>query len=348
MLSTGAWARLQCNECCAYYPSKAKLYGASGKSLKIQGEFMMNFLLQGSPYHTECVVGDLGDVDCLLGLDFLIAVGAKIDLGDMTISISRTIARLRDHVGPEIYPVHVERDTNCKGYTATPVKCIVASDTSLSGEPLIFESMLEEDDAVRLPDVLVTPSHGTVGLRVDNTHPGDTILPRGTIIGFVQKVAPVVHSGDRLLYAADHVSGEPVDLGKTSADAPSEPDRQIWKCFDLTVRDRRSRQVNDGGIGLVKQACLPLEGSGAIAVDVNGGTFKGNPSSSAAGVHQLDGPGGEGDGRVLLCVDSGGHEITETERNLQLEHDGDHEGTKLSGNPLSSEALREEGYCLKV
>ena len=55
------------------------------------------------------VVGDLGGVDCLLGLDFQMAVGAHIDLGDMTISISRVIAQLRDCPGREIYPVYSEK-----------------------------------------------------------------------------------------------------------------------------------------------------------------------------------------------------------------------------------------------
>ena len=349
MLNKEAWERLQCQDCCAYQPSDVKLRGASGSNLRVHGEFVMNFVLQNTQYHTDCVVGDLGDIDCLLGLDFLMAVGARIDLGDMTISISRTIARLRDHPGPEIYPVYAEKTTTCDGYAVTALECLIGATTSLSGEPLLFESMLEEDTAVTLPDVLVTPSHGAVGLRVDNTHPGATTIPRGTPIGFVSKVAPVIQSGDRLLYASDHVSGMPVDLSKKHADLPSEPDRQIWKVFDLTARDEATRQVNDEGIGLVKQACLPLGKRGAIAVEVDGATFKGNSSPTVAGGHQLLGEDSSGGDRVLTCVDTDGHELTETERNLQLEHDDvGRQGTKLSGNPLSPRASGREGRHLRV
>ena len=140
-----------------------------------------------------------------------------------------------------------------------------------------------------------------------------------------------------------------VDLSKKHADLPSEHDRQIWKVFDLTARDEATRQVNDEGIGLVKQACLPLGKRGAIAVEVDGATFKGNSSPTVAGGHQLLGEDSSGGDRVLTCVDTDGHELTETERNLQLEHDDvGRQGTKLGGNPLSPRASGREGRHLRV
>ena len=63
-------------------PSWAQgLIGASGESLTVRGELMRcPVTLNGYKYHTNLVVADLGAVDIILGMDFLKAYGAVIDL----------------------------------------------------------------------------------------------------------------------------------------------------------------------------------------------------------------------------------------------------------------------------
>ena len=57
------------------------LIGASGDSLSVGGYLRRcPILLNGYKYHVNLVVADLGVVDAILGMDFLLAYGAVIDL----------------------------------------------------------------------------------------------------------------------------------------------------------------------------------------------------------------------------------------------------------------------------
>ena len=62
----------------------AALQGANGQSLQVYGAVNQTFELQCWTYNQRFQVTDTGQaLDGLLGLDFLVAVAAKIDLGSM-------------------------------------------------------------------------------------------------------------------------------------------------------------------------------------------------------------------------------------------------------------------------
>jgi hypothetical protein len=66
----------------------------------------ITFQLQGKPYHTSFCVADVEVVDVLLGLDFLMSVGARVDLAKMLVIIGEQKVRIGSG---DITPVHAVR-----------------------------------------------------------------------------------------------------------------------------------------------------------------------------------------------------------------------------------------------
>ena len=101
------------------------LFGASGTPLSMYGAVDLTLEIQSCKYSQRFQVVDIGQqsVSGILGLDFLIAVAAKIDLGNMTLTIGkRPVPGL---VGKQstVYAVMLEGNLVCEGYTANLAKC---------------------------------------------------------------------------------------------------------------------------------------------------------------------------------------------------------------------------------
>ena len=65
-------------------------------------------------------------MDGLLGLDFLVAVAAKIDLGSMTLTMCRKQAPGKNAGNSTVYPVILMQDQECPGYTRVPAAATYA------------------------------------------------------------------------------------------------------------------------------------------------------------------------------------------------------------------------------
>ena len=86
--------------------TEVSLHGATGGGLNVAGSADIDFQLQGKPYHFCFCVAELRGVDVLLGLDFLMAMGAKVDLAAMQVTIGEQEVRIGDS---GVSPVHAVR-----------------------------------------------------------------------------------------------------------------------------------------------------------------------------------------------------------------------------------------------
>ena len=159
----------------------------------------------------------------LLGLDFLIAVAAKIDLGNMTLSIGRkkVPGTVYHESGNTIYAVMLEETLVSKSYSVRVACCSVSQGESLGDEPLMFESMLSDDFSTRSGGESIQ-----VGIQVHNRHPKVITLIAGNVLGYVTHVArkPV-----RTVHSVNPIGGDPLDRPwKPIKEAPLLPVGQIW------------------------------------------------------------------------------------------------------------------------
>ena len=70
--------------------ANTSLHGSNGQLLRVYGAVDQTFELHDWKYNQRFQVADTGQaLDGLLGLDFLVAVAAKINLGSMTLAICR-------------------------------------------------------------------------------------------------------------------------------------------------------------------------------------------------------------------------------------------------------------------
>ena len=63
-------------------PTTVRLKSANGQSCKLMGEVEATFHLQGQVYTQLFVVGEMGNIELLLSIDFIQCNGACIDLGE--------------------------------------------------------------------------------------------------------------------------------------------------------------------------------------------------------------------------------------------------------------------------
>ena len=145
--------------------------------------------MQGWTYNHRFQVEDTGQaLDGPLGLDFLVAVPAKIDLGSMTLAICRKQSLRGRDPHEMIYAVILQNDLEFPGYTTVPANCCVCQGETLGDEALVFESLLTEDSGVSLPEVVLNQSEGLVGIRIDNRQADDVTLTAESMLGYVTPV----------------------------------------------------------------------------------------------------------------------------------------------------------------
>jgi hypothetical protein len=178
------------------------------------------------------LVGDLVGVDLLLGLDWLISMGAIIDFYSMTAEIGprqrvqlRSTSRKEPSTGVSYVKVLDTQDL-IAGHT-TKVYC------TLEGEwetltPGIFESHVKIGDGIYFPHALVQPdpSTGVFVLGVANHTTQNWNLVRGTVLGQLDPVMPSRKEHDETILSSPStlcsaVNEPPVhvttgDLGTTS------------------------------------------------------------------------------------------------------------------------------------
>ena len=322
------------------------LYGASGEPLSVYGAVSQTFELQGWKYNHRFQIASLGStLDGLLGLDFLIDVAAKLDLGNMTLTVGKK--QTPDRVGENstVYAVMLKGDLVCDGYTATIAQCYVSRGESLGDDPLVFESIVDDDSEVSLPELVVTQTDGIINIRVDNRHPNKVTLTSGSVLGYVM---PVAKEPDRTSLVMNTAGHSRKGQRKHAVQAPSLPDNQIWCIADWGKVQRRS----DSGECDMEQGLEPYlykEGSPVYpGVDVPVGGGCGNPSlvsSGAPETFQL----GEEQTRTstmpCMGIDITGRVVTPTEVDPYIYACALGEGVKRTTNPQEVESLNssEEG-----
>ena len=98
------------------------LIGASGKRLTVRGQLRrVPFLLNDVLYHANLVVAHLGAVNAILGMDFLKAYGAVINLETNQVSMK-----------PSVQINSIGRESLC----LEPRKVVLSKDSSMKGRSL--------------------------------------------------------------------------------------------------------------------------------------------------------------------------------------------------------------------
>ena len=326
----------------------AALRGANGQSLRVFGAIDQTFELQGLNYNQRFQIADTGQaLDGLLGLDFLVAVAAKIDLGNMTLAIGKKQIREASCAPETVYAVILREDLECPGYMTVPANCYVCQGETLGDDALVFESLLTDDSDVSLPEVVLNQSEGIISIRVDNRHPEEKKLFAGSVLGYV---TPVASSP-----ALERSSTKPWtgDLSRRQRKQPlqtfSFSESQIWNIAELD----RTEIVPDSeecDMGYDICTCLLREtGQTSPNGDATVGVGCGNPTpvdlSTRLGEELTSSPA------AIVGIDITGREIKFPEVEPYIYACVLGEGEKRTSNPQDCESLiglaELEGALLK-
>mgnify|MGYP000002875306 CR=1 FL=1 len=208
----------------------------------MDGYIRVPFKIGSSTYTYNFLVGDLTGVDCLLGLDWLMRVGAKINFRTMTAELGpiETIKLSTEPMDFNFVHVPVGKTINAKSHTK--VRCLVTqwdSDTPIMFEPVCITF----GDGLTLASGIVQPDdQGCFTITIQNDLEEPYELPDDLIIG---------HCVDIDLLQVDGIS--------TSSTGVRPPIHCVWNIVDYSRDDDAEHGDADPyGPGEVPLASLRL------------------------------------------------------------------------------------------
>ena len=173
------------------------LMGATGTQLTVHGELRRcPFLLNGFQYHCNLVVAELGVINAIIGMDFLKAYGAIIDLDRDQVTLSAGL-QINTVVGGVSLPqgggeVRLSRDTAIE--TGALVKCSCDVDVGGFNGTFVFESTSDTgEDHCFIAAQIVNVQNGCIELFVEHRGAGPAwLVPRGKVLGRVSEISTTV------------------------------------------------------------------------------------------------------------------------------------------------------------
>ena len=171
------------------------LSGASGNGIVIDGYVVVDFYLDDAKHRYPMLVGGLHGVDILLGLDWLMAVGAIVDYTRMVATLGRqqsiqlrTSPMEKPAMGEDFIKVH--ETTVLFARHTTRVQCEVTGSWEKEG-PGIFEGSVKIANGVELLTCVVQPniSNSRLVVGIVNETTEDVTLEAGILLGKLYPVA---------------------------------------------------------------------------------------------------------------------------------------------------------------
>ena len=226
LLSVERWKQIKdLDGCGPLQKCDARLVGASGKPLAVEGIIRLTFSTTAEPgsdsyeYQHWILVGDLKGIDLLLGVDWLRSAGAQIDFGRMRVMVgpnaiihletdpfmrSRAkIYRVEGHMDPSetrrTYARVMKRQRLPAGHTTrVSVRVDGVWPAFTTG---MFESFVTLGRGLEIIDCLVLPDEPTqtFWIGIANTTVEDVKIQEGIVLGDLQELQDLREEEDRNL-----------------------------------------------------------------------------------------------------------------------------------------------------
>ena len=192
LLSEAVYQRLRglnCPEVGVSRPTGVVLRSASGDDCRISGVSTVTFSLNGESYKHPMYITAMGDVELLLGMDFLFAKQAVIDLKGRVLSLPGHNVPLRTQDLKSPLAARVKRAIEIQGGTQHLVQCDVLGDTELAVFDSYFEPAVALGPGVYLEPSLIKVDGACAGVVVSNYSSESVALDEGQILGMLTEPA---------------------------------------------------------------------------------------------------------------------------------------------------------------
>ena len=223
------------------------LIGASGDPLSVKGSLRRcPILLNGYKYHVNLEVADLGVVDAILGMDFLLAYGAVIDLPAAKVRLRSGIVIntvQEDEVCSDRARVRLRRDWAVQ--TGHLNRCPVHVDGFEGEGVFLFEpTFTTKDRDCFLTAQIVSVSGGLFDLHMEHRGAGPALeLPCGSEMGEIRQI------GETEFYTT---SDDPVLTCLATYQAATTTELPRRESVSMLLAESKVVDLNDvigGGIG---------------------------------------------------------------------------------------------------
>ena len=182
--------------CGEVYPAEGvNLYGASGKKIALLGRSDVQFWIGCVQYSYPVLIGELSGVDMLIGMDWLVAVEAKLDFESMSIRIGPTqevsLWTSRKENGPlNKGEGFVHACGSCVLYArhTTRVPCYITGEW-ITSRDAIFDTNVKIGQGVDILDCIVHPDReGRFSIGITNNTDNDLELGQDMVLGHLSEV----------------------------------------------------------------------------------------------------------------------------------------------------------------
>ena len=190
LISTKVWNTL-CDDTLPLDKFEQDLQSASGELINIKGRTQVELVINGSKYKLDIVVADV-DADVILGLDFLMKEGGKLDLGTSTLSIRGQTLKLSCYGTIGCYRVVVSERTEIPARSEMIIKGSILTKNFNDKDLCLIEpmdTMFQTGGTIVAKSLVKTKQE--IPLRVINpTHEKQMLYP-GTRIATASPVCEV-------------------------------------------------------------------------------------------------------------------------------------------------------------
>ena len=181
-------------------PTDARLSTASGKPMDVSGEAEIRLRIGGIVYPRMVVIADLGEMEGILGLDFLEDNQAVVDVAAGYIQTAEGQVILHSGDLGDRVSLCIARDVVVPPNCEYCVSGFIRNKKNRShdrGSAWIMEpsDKFQEENRLILARCLVDASRQEIPLVVLNTAPQEVRLRKGMVVGNIQ---PVVHVSDNV------------------------------------------------------------------------------------------------------------------------------------------------------
>ena len=192
LLSEAVYQRLRgenCPEVGVSRPTGMVLRSASGDDCRVSGVSSVSFTLNGEGYRHPMYITEMGDVELLLGMDFLFSNQAVIDLKARILSLPGHDVPLRTQDLKSPLAARVKRAIEIEGGTQCFVQCEVLGDTELTAFDSYFEPAVALGPGAYLEPSLIHVQGASAGIVVSNYSAESVALDEGQILGMLSEPA---------------------------------------------------------------------------------------------------------------------------------------------------------------
>ena len=180
-------------------PTKRRASGAGGEKLDIKGWVKFPFRIGASNYTYSFLVGNLSGIDCLLGLDWLMSVGALIDFASMQAEFGPKVKVQLSTEPLQINFCKVVEGQVLAARAHTVVNCRSDFPVDPSGAlpPAIFEpSCIRLGPGLSIAASIVQPDEdGNFCITIQNDNEFDWELPGDVLIGSLDELQTMDYHG---------------------------------------------------------------------------------------------------------------------------------------------------------